>query len=64
VENLWMNGAFPVDEPTNRSFFDEVSNKTELITPVDAFSYVASLVSQLTLHRIEVAPKRHASVAQ
>ena len=56
-----MNGAYPVDEPTKRSFFNEALSKTEIIAFVDAFSYVASLDQKLVLRRIELAPKTSAA---
>jgi hypothetical protein len=61
VENLWMIGAYPVDKPTERFFFNEALSKMEMIAFVDAFSYVASLDRKCVLHRIELAPKTLAS---
>jgi hypothetical protein len=58
VEKLWMNGAFPVDEPTNGFFFDEAPNKSQSIAIEDAFSYGASLVSRFGVHRIKARSKR------
>jgi hypothetical protein len=64
VEKLWMNGAFPVDEPTKQSFFDEARNKSESIAVADAFSYVASLVSRFAVHRIKPAPEHQLLLPQ
>jgi hypothetical protein len=56
VEKLWMNGEFPVDVRTFKSFFGERLSETSGIEIVEAASLFASLDAGVAARRISFFP--------
>jgi hypothetical protein len=57
VENLLMNGEFPVEYTTTEFFFHRIGRESSRSGCCDRPSYFVSLVSQCALRRILAAPR-------
>ena len=56
VENLLMNGEFPVEYTTTKFFFHRIGCESSRTGRCDRPSYFVSLVSRFALRRILAAP--------